>query len=844
MKSFVRIVIILICILTWSDSYCQQYGLGFYGNEVVSDHRTSLILGNSEKICPKESYTLSFQLKFRPNVAGDFGYVFRMIDSQKNNFDLVYNGQFQFIYKDQKLELDFAIDSAKLRNQWNDFKIHFDEDIWVEINGKAVKKSKSGLPNKFTCFKIYFGACDFKSLETKDVLPVNIKDIRISVGNTLLHAWDLRVLKGNLVKDQITGNTDFAVNPNWIYNDYYSWRLINEFNSKGAVGVTSDEMAQNLIFTGSPKSFNYEVKSGVFNERPTENINLVLGDMSLHLKSSENSGIMRLNEKQVFILDKTNPVVPNTDKVTEYWQHNLYVYPMDTAVVGIAGYGMYKYKNSFQKYSFITQKWSDIKFTGDIPDPRYLAGFGSVANRTKSYLIGGYGSSTGDQLLKPGNYYDMFEIDWIENKIVRKYELPLSDSPYVFAKDLIINPKNETFYGFTFNQINFNSSLQLIQGSLNKPEFEKFALPIPFNFQDTRTEVRLFYNDIQKELLCVILEFNQDNNSTDVKIYSLLTPPNKLLAENTNGEKITDKKWSILILIPVLILLFWYLRKRKLQVKPLTTSLNKLEIEAPVVERITFLDSEKGNFEMCDQKTDKIRFFGGFEVINKEGEDITGHFTPLLKEMFLYLILNSIRWGKGLNSSKLDEMFWSDKDKASARNNRSVNIIKLKNLLSNVNGIEISKSSGNWKIEFDSKLIFIDYAVYRQIVSNKKVINNQDIKCLTEIVQRGVFLPNQEFEWLDDFKSEISNNIIDAYLHYAEHLDIHSNAEEIIEIANNILLFDPVDETAMILKCKALHTLGKHSIAKSTFEKFVKEYEILYAEKFDKSFQEVVDNNH
>jgi hypothetical protein len=45
----------------------------------------------------------------------------------------------------------------------------------------------------------------------------------------------------------------------------------------------------------------------------------------------------------------------------------------------------------------------------------------------------------------------------------------------------------------------------------------------------------------------------------------------------------------------------------------------------------------------------------------------------------------------------------------------------------------------------------------------------------------------------------------------------------------------------MMLKCKALVYLGKHSLAKRAFENFRKEYKILYGEEFGKDFPAILE---
>jgi two-component SAPR family response regulator len=215
-----------------------------------------------------------------------------------------------------------------------------------------------------------------------------------------------------------------------------------------------------------------------------------------------------------------------------------------------------------------------------------------------------------------------------------------------------------------------------------------------------------------------------------------------------------------------------------------------------------------------------IFLFGDLQFFTPDGNEITKYFTPLLKELFLVIVLYSIKLDRGVSSEKLNEILWFDKSEKSARNNRSVNIAKLKSLLEQMGSCHLSKDTGYWKIEIDYSAISVDYYNYLNIVSNKNKLNKQKILQLTHITQRGNFLSNIEYEWLDAFKSEVSNEIIDSYIQYANGIQIADDPEFLIKLANDIFYFDPVNEEAMIFKCKALVHLGKHSLAKNAFETF------------------------
>jgi len=241
------------------------------------------------------------------------------------------------------------------------------------------------------------------------------------------------------------------------------------------------------------------------------------------------------------------------------------------------------------------------------------------------------------------------------------------------------------------------------------------------------------------------------------------------------------------------------------------------------------------------RNSNAIFLFGDLQLFTPDGNEITKYFTPLLKELFLVILLYSVKWDRGVSSEKLNEILWFDKSEKSARNNRAVNIAKLKSLLDKMGHCHFSKDTGYWKIEIDYQAIMVDYHNYLNIVSNKNKLNKQKIIQLTHITQRGNFLSNIEYEWLDTFKSEVSNEIIDCYIQFAGSVPLADDPEFLIKLANDIFYFDPVNEEAMILKCKALFHIGKHLLAKNTFEIFNKEYKAIYGEAFERDFHSILE---
>ena len=96
---------------------------------------------------------------------------------------------------------------------------------------------------------------------------------------------------------------------------------------------------------------------------------------------------------------------------------------------------------------------------------------------------------------------------------------------------------------------------------------------------------------------------------------------------------------------------------------------------------------------------------GGFQIYNGKGRDVTAAFSPTMKQLFLFIFLHTLKNEKGISSSKLDEALWYDKMGESARNNRNVNISKLRSALEEVHGLEVINENSYWKVKIDDTIL-------------------------------------------------------------------------------------------------------------------------------------------
>ncbi|MBP8850711.1 MAG: hypothetical protein KBG80_09140 [Breznakibacter sp.] len=291
--------------------------------------------------------------------------------------------------------------------------------------------------------------------------------------------------------------------------------------------------------------------------------------------------------------------------------------------------------------------------------------------------------------------------------------------------------------------------------------------------------------------------------------------------------------WLFAIVAFDLLILAIYLHKKKKKARE-AAELEVLETASstPLQEKIDTTSPTKN----------AIYLFGSFKIFNAEEIEITNKFTPLLKELFLLIVLNSTNKNNGISSGTIVEKLWSDMPIKNGRNNLAVNIGKLKAAL----GIDfqdyLTSNSGVWKFEIpnENSRIYCDYQTSLQHLNSPQKLSISEIKELMTIVNKGGLLTDQSYEWLDSYKATISNKLIDAFQDFLNSNSDNLSPTLLIQIADSITQLDMINETAMEIKCRALVALGKHSIANETFTKFVKEYTLLYNIPFQKDFKSII----
>jgi DNA-binding SARP family transcriptional activator len=835
----------------------QEYGLNFKGQSYLLDERTGLEISPNKYVDVKNEFEVSFDLKvdFKKK-KNEFGYIFRIISEKNKNIDLLLSSltikSLILVAGDTQTTLPIDLSDIN-KNDWFPIKIKFflnkNEIQFSVSNNKPVLKTVAF--NKQESFKLFFGANNYKEFSSSDVPEMNIRDLKLTKNGSLYSHFPLNQCGGNTTSDVLKNTQAILKNPNWILCRHQNWNLNFSSITEGVQLVASNEEKGIIYLLNETAVLSYDSQDNTIRKTPYKS-----GKIDLTLA---HRAIYNTNDNQIYIYAEDKGLYSFLNLETGKWnnletfskkpsklifqKHNNVFNPSDNSIYMLGGYGQYKYNNILRKLNLTDSSWTNLPTNDSVFKPRYLAG--SAIFKDSIYILGGYGSASGSQLTNPKSYSDLIAYSIKSKRFKHKFNIlnPIRND-MVVANKMWINPKNRDYFALVSDKIKYEGHLKLLKGNLDNNNVTILGDSIPFKFLDVKSVANLYYFPNQKKLVAYNSFLNKKNKN-EFSINSIDFPAIKTPVKTIKSTNYWH--WILWgLVITGVIVLYTIKRKKRIQSVP---KIKDKKVTFPDLERKEIEKNEVEEKDLDFKPIEKefkyqIIFFGGFQVINKNQEDITGKFSPLLKELFLLIWMYTFKNNKGISSSKLIEILWYDKPTRSGQNNRSVNITKLKNLIKEVGDCTIDKETGYWKINHNYKELKTDYHEVVQITKNKKTINRDRIDHLIKITQKGPFLSNLNYEWLDSFKQDVADAIIETLINFAESFDFKSDPDFILHLCDCIFNFDSINEEAVIFKCKAYHYKGNHSLAESTFKKFQKEYKLLYAQDFKYSFQEILENKN
>ena len=232
-----------------------------------------------------------------------------------------------------------------------------------------------------------------------------------------------------------------------------------------------------------------------------------------------------------------------------------------------------------------------------------------------------------------------------------------------------------------------------------------------------------------------------------------------------------------------------------------------------------------------------LYLFGDFQIFNSRGEELSGVFTPKILELFLLVLLFSIKNKKGIKTETLTSVLWPGFPTQKAANNRSVTFNKLRRITENVKGLEVTHRSGYWSVDLE-KGFCCDYLEAFAILKKSDIPSRAELEQFFYLVKKGVFLNEIHWEWLDEFRGHIANEVIDNLMLYASKLNENEDCHLLKAIAERILVTDDLNEKALQFIIRQLLSANNTSQARFRFSQFTANYEKTYGESYRLSFDE------
>ncbi|NME70629.1 hypothetical protein [Flammeovirga aprica] len=877
MKQYLVTILYIILTPFWSFSQ-HSAGIKFKNHEVNLEERTSLVLLETAKVNAGDRMVLSTDILFNKSPKHYFGYILRMIDSNHRNIDIVFNFNngvnynFSLIYDHEITPIQFNLkDQQKQLNKWMKLVLEVDVNkntITLSV-GDQSKTAQFQEIKKFTNLKYYFGANNNPYFKVHDVAPVTIRNIQLQLDDTKLE-WPLNEKEGTKVHCRQGEKYNGVVNNGiWLSELQSKWTKVEEreidgmffyFNETHSYYyfLKGDSLFKKYLHQKSPK-FITKVEHSYLHHTKTKLLEKKNGDLIFYNQATDDLHLLDIKTKQMTKGDISFPMKRSNTK------HASWINNEESAIVFFGGYGNFEYTNHLAVISLNNLSYEPLQFLGDTISPRYFPGVGK-AKKGHQYIFGGYGSKSGKQIAHPENYYDLYDFDERTNTSKKIATWERTDESFIVSKNIVVDTVNNQFLALTYDNHVHKNQLKLKLFDINTQTSKDIANAIPFSFHDLKSTIEFKYDVDYQKLYAIIL--NEEGETSKLQLFTLdvtggtfknLVNEEVLTAHNNENNPLFYIVIGVLFLLVIFIIWKYFIGKGKKlqnQVPHETPVIKPTEDKKQVNQALTAKDevvtkkviakehkvkTEEETITLVGAETGVVNFFGGFRIIDIEGNDISNKFTPLIKQIFLMISLSQFLNGRGVTIEQLTEVFWNDMPLKKARNNRSVNIAKLKQLFKLVGNINLVKTGDFWKIEYDDTVSFPLFEL-KELLDRESTFDN--LQKMTKILKNGKLLYGTDYPWMEEIMAQIVNSLIEKLYSYLTNSDLSLSPKEKLRVSDLILKYDALNEEAIHIKCQIYTSQGMHSMAKDTFGKFVQEYELLYNERFDYEYAEFIKSDY
>ena len=850
---------VLLCMVGKVDaSSLYDYGLSLKSHSVPGIERTTLYLDDNQPFSIKNDFIISFQMYVRAN-EHDFGTILHL-HTNTNQFI-----RFSFVAGEERhfpaLVLNegiININSPIEREKWLDVSLHLrlkDNVIEIDYDNKKIS-AMAPLQGVKSVTALFGQMKEYLS----DVAPIDLRNVTITQDGKQIREWKLWKHNDTVCYDEIEGAVARAIHPVWLIDNHIEWKLVHQAKIPGKLDVAFNAR-EALFYLVRSQSIDVLDENGTLQKEIAIRGGYPAVEFPNHLlyDTLSNKLVSYYPKKGItsrfsFDTERWSNEIRNTEEASNY-NHARTFNPADSSFYFFGGYGFYQYRNDLYRMKYSTNQIEQVEYERPLY-PRYSAAMAIVGDEL--YIFGGRGNKYGKQELSSHYYWGLCAIN-LKNKqsrIVWQKNQPQEEGT-IMASTMYFEPSDSSFYA-----VSTNKGGVLWKISMKDSVYSEVSKPI-YNESTYQDSDFSLYTSPSHGKLFLVLDKILSNHTHELAIYSINMPlVNEVdIRQSTAGESINNRWYLYAIGILLLLVLAGFVLYRfkyngKNKKAPATkkgtektvATTGKVQSQSDVPESKTIPKKEwmqesetifTETVNYYDRSRASISLLGCFNVRDKDGNDITSNFTPRLKHLLILLILYTEKNAQGILASKTTEILWPEKEETAARNNRNVNLRKLRVLLESIGDMEVMIENNFLRIKWGTG-VFCDY--HTLITCTKQFEQEKSEELLNrilEILLYGPLLPNTILDWLDDFKDDYSSYSIDLLKNLLD-IEISRNHQDmIIRLADIMFLHDPLNEEALAAKCSVLVTQGKKGIARNLYYRFYKEYHDSMGETYKVPFADL-----
>jgi len=642
--------------------------------------------------------------------------------------------------------------------------------------------------------------------------------------------FPLDEFSGNYVHDSNGRARGHAVNPLWESNEANEWAKLVTVDSNSPSGFFYNEQSHEVGFFSSTSLKTFNVATERTSERGYSNpcpLNILSGTSFIkegRLYAYELFDWVRgPGETSVAALDFKTMTweALSTDRMDGPMHHNAAFFNPNTGEQTFYG----GYGNKYFNGDFVALGddwcWHHVEVDRtEAPElyPRFFCSAGVDQDGCYAYIFGGLGNETGEEVVGRRYFYDLHRYDMTTGECKHMWTIEWKDEPSVPARGLIVD--GNWIYALCYPEYLTRTTMHLYRFNIVDGSYDMLDSGIEVTSDKVWSSSSMFLD----KALGKIIVINRDVDKQYVpktQIFTLAYPP--IMHADANWFREHEILVEILVAVLLALLIFVVITMVIVRRKRREQQERDEYVKASI-------DSSKRIYKSSDTPN-SVLLFGDFTVLDRNGEDISGQFSPQLKTLLLLLVKYS---ENGLSSSRMTRVLWPDKDENKSRNSRGVAINSLRKALGTIDGLSLDFRDGRYVLNV-SEGFTCDY------LAMKKHLDEVDSEKALELMSRGCFLKDVQDPVFDSFKADVEALVVPFLEDQMKEKLSKGRRRAAVEIADMAFACDSLNERALRTSVTALLSLGRREDALLRYAAFANAWQKLEGEAYPVKFDQLKD---